>query len=197
MEPIILASGSPRRQELLKQIGVPFEVVKSAAEELKKLPKGKDGPANLVIENAKRKAEDVIRRYPDRKILAADTIVYHEGKVYGKPKNEEDAREMLRELSGRTHHVLTGVVLLWDDETKPNVLQRIAGAEDTLVTFSRLSEQEIADYVATGEPMDKAGAYAIQGRAAAFIPQINGSFSNVVGLPLHDVVSMLKQAGAM
>lgn len=195
MEKIILASGSPRRQELLQQIGVPFEVVKSEAEELKKLPRGKNAPRKLVEENAKRKANDVFQKHPDRIVLAADTIVYFNGKIYGKPKDEEDAKEMLRELSGQTHLVYTGVALTWLAPRKTDAAFLMTGSRATSVTFKKLSEQEIVEYVATGEPLDKAGAYAIQGKAAIFVDLIEGSFSNVVGLPLRETGDMLQRAG--
>ena len=188
MEKIILASGSPRRQELLTQIGVPFEVRKSDAEELLNHA---DGPRALAMENARRKALAVAKAYPHRLVLGADTVVFQDGDVYGKPKDAADACAMLRRFASRRHAVVTGVALVHHDGTCRT------DAAETKVFFSDLTDEEIAAYVATGEPMDKAGAYAVQGRAAAFIPRIEGSFSNVVGLPLAEVVMLLKEAGAM
>ena len=188
MEPIILASGSPRRQELLQQIGVPFEVVKSNAEEILNHA---DGPRALAVENARRKALAVAKMHPHRVVLGADTVVFQDGDVFGKPKDAAEARAMLCRFAGRRHAVVTGVALVDRDGTCRT------GATETEVFFADLTEGEISDYLATGEPMDKAGAYAVQGRAAAFIPRIEGSFSNVVGLPLAEVVTLLKEAGAM
>ena len=186
VETIILASASPRRQELLQQIGVPYEVVKSDAEEVLDAV---EGPRALAVENARRKAVAVAKRYPGRVVLGADTVVFQDGNLYGKPKDAEDARAMLRSFAGRRHAVVTGVALV----TKDGVCR--TDAAETEVFFSDLTDDEIAAYVATGEPMDKAGAYAVQGRAAAFIPRIEGSFSNVVGLPLAEVASLLRETG--
>ena len=186
VETIILASASPRRQELLQQIGVPYEVVKSDAEEVLDAV---EGPRALAVENARRKAVAVAKRYPGRVVLGADTVVFQDGNVYGKPKDAEDARAMLRSFAGRRHAVVTGVALV----TKDGVCR--TDAAETEVFFSDLTDDAIAAYVATGEPMDKAGAYAVQGRAAAFIPRIEGSFSNVVGLPLAEVASLLRETG--
>ena len=188
MEPIILASGSPRRQELLQQIGVPFEVVKSDAEEILNHA---DGPRALAVENARRKALAVATMHPGRIVLGADTVVFQDGEVYGKPKDAADACAMLRRFAGRRHAVVTGIALVSRDGTCRT------DAAETNVCFADMTDEEIAAYVATGEPMDKAGAYAVQGRAAAFIPRIEGSFSNVVGLPLYEVITLLKAAGAM
>lgn len=186
MEPIILASGSPRRQELLQQIGVPFVVVKSDAEEILNHA---DGPRALAIENARRKALAVAKMHPGRIVLGADTVVFQDGEVYGKPKDAADACAMLRRFAGRRHAVVTGIALVSRDGTCRT------DAAETNVCFADMTDEEITAYVATGEPMDKAGAYAVQGRAAAFIPRIEGSFSNVVGLPLAEVASLLKEAG--
>ncbi len=182
----LFASGSPRRQELLQQIGVPYEVVKSDAEEVLDAV---EGPRALAVENARRKAMAVAKRYPGRIVLGADTVVFQDGAVYGKPKDAEDARNMLRSFAGRRHDVVTGVAIVAKDGVC------YTDATETKVFFADLTDDEIAAYIATGEPMDKAGAYAVQGRAAAFIPRIEGSFSNVVGLPLAEVASLLKEAG--
>ena len=183
---IYLASGSPRRKELLTQVGCRFEVVKSDAEECKdsSVP-----PDELVQENACRKAEKAAAELGgDCAVLGADTVVALDGKIFGKPKDKEDASRMLRELSGRSHEVYTGIAFVVKGKT-------YRAAERTLVTFRQISDKEIEEYIATGEPMDKAGAYAVQGLAAKFIPRIEGSFSNVVGLPLAAVDALAQKAG--
>lgn len=171
---LILASGSPRRLELLRQIGVEPKVVVSHSEEEKKAA----SPAELVQHNALVKGRDVVRKTGDAvPVLAADTVVALDGSILGKPGTPEKARAMLHRLSGRTHRVLTGLALFY----RGKVWQHV---EVTEVTFAELTDREIDQYAATGEPLDKAGAYGIQGRAALFIPSIRGSYSNVVGLPL-------------
>lgn len=171
---LILASGSPRRLELLRQIGVEPKVVVSHSEEEKKAA----SPAELVQHNALVKGRDVVRKTGDAvPVLAADTVVALDGSILGKPGTPEKARAMLHRLSGRTHQVLTGLALFYRGKAWQHV-------EVTEVTFAELTDREIDQYAATGEPLDKAGAYGIQGRAALFIPSIRGSYSNVVGLPL-------------
>lgn len=171
---LILASGSPRRLELLRQIGVEPKVVVSHSEE----EKSAASPAELVQENALLKGRDVVRKVGDKvPVLAADTVVALSGRILGKPGTPDKARAMLRQLSGQTHQVLTGLALFYRGAVWKHV-------EVTEVTFAELTDREIDRYVATGEPLDKAGAYGIQGRAALFIPSIKGSYSNVVGLPL-------------
>ena len=185
-ETIILASASPRRQELLRQIGCTFRVVVSDAQEL-----SENGllPEKLAAENARRKAEDVAAKEgSNRPVLGADTVVAVDEMILGKPKDEADAVRMLRLLSGRQHFVFTGIALAYRGEVYEDVVR-------TAVWMDTLSEKEIDAYIATGEPMDKAGAYAVQGRAAKFIPRIDGSFSNVVGLPLHAVKTLARRAG--
>lgn len=183
---LILASASPRRQELLRQIGCTFRVVVSDAQEL-----SENGllPEKLAAENARRKAEDVAAKEgSNRPVLGADTVVAVDEMILGKPKDEADAVRMLRLLSGRQHFVFTGIALAYRGEVYEDVVR-------TAVWMDTLSEKEIEAYIATGEPMDKAGAYAVQGRAAKFIPRIDGSFSNVVGLPLHAVKKLAQRAG--
>ncbi|WP_337617395.1 Maf family protein [Acidaminococcus timonensis] len=171
---LILASGSPRRLELLRQIGVEPKVVVSHSNEEKTAA----SPAVLVQDNALAKGRDVVQKVGDAvPVLAADTVVALEGHILGKPGTPEKARAMLHQLSGKTHQVLTGLALFY----RGKVWQHV---EVTEVTFARLTDREIQQYTATGEPLDKAGAYGIQGRAALFIPSIRGSYSNVVGLPL-------------
>ncbi len=185
-ETIVLASASPRRQELLRQIGCGFRVVVSDAEEL-----SGDGisPERLAVENARRKAEDVAAKEGGyAPVLGADTVVAVDETILGKPKDEMDAVRMLRLLSGRQHFVYTGIALAYRGEVYGDVVR-------TEVWVDELSEKEIEAYIATGEPMDKAGAYAVQGIAAKFIPRIDGSFSNVVGLPLHAVKELARKAG--
>lgn len=171
---LILASGSPRRLELLRQIGLEPRVVVSRGEE----EKNDATPEQLVLANALAKGREVRDRLGDRvPILAADTVVALDGEILGKPRDREEAARMLRKLSGRTHRVLTGMALFFQGQVRTHV-------ETTKVEFSPLSEKDIAWYIATGEPLDKAGAYGIQGKAALFIPSIQGSYTNVVGLPL-------------
>lgn len=182
---IVLASSSPRRQELLRQVGIPFEVDAPEVDEhvLEPLP-----PASLVEQLALRKARTVARRHPGRIVLGADTIVVVDGEVLGKPADRADAAAMLERLSGRSHQVLTGVAVVRGD-------RELVEHEETVVRFGPLTREQVEWYVATGEPMDKAGAYGIQGRAAALISAISGDYYNVVGLPLYRTVQMLSQFG--
>jgi septum formation protein len=181
----VLASGSPRRRELLTQIGLTFDVETADIDETPQL--GEDAIA-YVKRLAEHKAAAVFARHPNRSrliVLGADTTVLCEGRLLGKPADEADAAKMLRLLSGKTHQVITGVALL--SATTVEV-----AAEVTAVQVIALTEKQIADYIASGEPMGKAGAYAIQGRAAKFIPRIEGCYFNVVGLPLARVSTMLE-----
>lgn len=180
----ILASGSPRRRELLQQIGALFRVEVSEAEELSQA----ESPAELVRLNAAAKAEAVAREHPGEAVLGADTVVALEGKIYGKPRDAAEACSMLAALSGRRHEVLTGIVWVSGGQT-------FSEAVSTQVQFGELTAEEIGRYVATGEPLDKAGAYALQGGAAVFIEGIEGSYSNVVGLPLYRTALLAKKAG--
>ena len=185
-ETIVLASASPRRQELLRQISCAFRVVVSDAEELSG---DSISPDRLAEENARRKAKDVAaKEIGNVPVLGADTVVAVDGMILGKPKDAADAARMLRLLSGRQHFVYTGIALAYKGEVYGDVVR-------TEVWVDELSEKEIDAYIATGEPMDKAGAYAVQGIAAKFIPRIDGSFSNVVGLPLHAVKELARKAG--
>ena len=181
----ILASASPRRRELLQQIDASFEVKVSSVEEV---TGGNLAPAEIVVENAVRKAKAVAKAFPGDAVLGADTIVFLDGRVYGKPKDGEEAKAMLRALAGREHEVATGIAWVHAGEVFTDV-------ETTRVFFAPLTEEAIDAYVKTGEPLDKAGAYAIQGRAAQFIESIEGSFSNVVGLPLYAVCRLAGKAG--
>lgn len=171
---IILASASPRRQELLKQIGLSFEVMPSKKEEKAEVSE----PDRLVEALSLQKAEDIWEQIADEKVLiiGADTVVCCDGNVLGKPKDEEDACRMLFMLQGRKHQVYTGVTLCWGQE-------RLTFSECTQVEFYPMSKEEIRFYVSTKEPMDKAGAYGIQGLGARWIKGIEGDYNNVVGLP--------------
>ncbi len=191
---LILASASPRRRELLAQAGYEFEV--RAAHVNEDLRTGED-PIAYVTRLAREKAEAVLRQIvaePDPGsaalvVLGADTTVTLDNHILAKPEDEADARRMLTLLSGRTHRVITGVAVAIGCGSE---IRCQAAAEVTAVRFLTLSAEEIAAYVATGEPMDKAGAYAIQGRAAKWIPRIEGDYFNVVGLPLALAASMLE-----
>jgi septum formation protein len=222
MERIILASASPRRAELLRAAGIAFDVMPANADET---VRPGEAPEAYVRRVAEAKATAVLRQANGRPVLAADTVVVVDGEILGKPVDRDDARRMLRMLSGRSHEVLTAVSLYRGPKgPAPHVPQRRAGGpegsaphmpqssvgglggsepgeetvetrvESTTVVFSPLTDDDIAWYVATGEPDDKAGAYAIQGYASRFIPRIAGSYSNVVGLPVALVVQMVKRS---
>lgn len=183
-DPLILASSSPRRRELLFQAGIPFEADAPEVDEECGLP-----AREAVAEISRRKALAAAGAHPGRFILASDTLVAVDGLALGKPRDPEDARRMLRLLSGRTHQVYTGV-------TVADPQGRVWTETDaSSVTFDALSEEEIDAYVAGGEPLDKAGAYAIQGRAALFVSHLDGCFFGVMGLPLYLVRRMLRRAG--
>jgi septum formation protein len=186
---LILASRSPRRRELLTQAGYRFEVQASAVPESRRPD---EDPIRFATRLAREKAEEVFALQPAQvepvMVLGADTIVVCDGEVLGKPVDAADAARMLLLLSGRTHQVITGVAVVWGSG-----LAEVA-AELTQVTMRTLSPHEVSSYVASGEPMDKAGAYAIQGYAGRWIPRISGCYFNVVGLPLALVTSLLEGA---
>jgi len=190
---IILASGSPRRKELLLQIGIVPEIIVSHVEE--KITS--DVPAEVVMSLAEQKAVDVAKNMPEGKvILGSDTVVAADGKILGKPKSHEEAYEMIRSLVGRSHQVYTGVCI---------VKKGAAGGKDTVVSFydetdvqvSGMTEAEIREYADSEEPMDKAGAYAVQGFFARYIEGLRGSYANVMGLPVHLVYRKLKELDAI
>lgn len=187
MQEIILASASPRRELLLKQIGLKFRVVPSKVEEV--VEPGLEN-SELVIKLADLKASSIARLYPDAVVLGADTAVCCAGQLLGKPQDQEDAIQMLRLLSGRIHDVVTGVVL----RQESTGLVR-SEAVTTKVRFRSLNETEIAGYLATGEPFDKAGAYGIQGYGALLVESIQGCYFNVVGLPLSKLPGMFRDFG--
>lgn len=185
---LILASASPRRAEILHNAGLPFTVISSAVDET---PFPDESPRDYVARVAAAKAELVAARAVGPAIvLAADTVVTLDERILGKPRSELDARHMLKSLSGRTHTVLTGVMLI----RLPDA-ERMEFVESTLVEFADLSEDEITRYLDTAEPHDKAGAYAIQGRAGRYIPRIEGCYFNVVGLPIARVQQALTELG--
>lgn len=183
--PFILASASPRRRVLLERLGVPFDVLVSEAEEVAP----DSDPASIVRALAALKASDVAGKHPDALVLGADTIVYHENTVLGKPADPEEARTMLRRLSAAVHIVYTGIALQHQASGRS-----VTAAEATRVTFAPLSSEEIDRYVASGSPLDKAGAYGIQDdHGALFVSKIEGDYYTVVGLPLHRLYETLKQ----
>ncbi len=186
---LILASKSPRRYELLKQVGLDFEVIPSRIEEDFI---AEESPGQHVIRLANAKALEVGSRFPDRWVIAADTIVYIDGSILGKPENREKALEMLRRLSGQEHWVLTGFSV-------HHLAKRIGDQEavQTAVKVKTLSPVEMEWYIQTGEPFDKAGGYAIQGVGSFMIESIRGSYTNVVGLPLCELMQMLERLGAL
>ena len=179
--PLILASGSPRRKELLKTMGLEYIVDVSDADESYIA-----APEETVMELSRRKAEAVALRHPQALVLAADTIVYN-GKILGKPETEERAIEMLKELSGKWHSVFSGMTLI--NTRTGKMIQR---ACETRVHFVELADDEIRSYVGTGEPLDKAGAYGIQGDFSIHIKEIHGDYNNVVGLPIGRLYQELK-----
>ena len=184
--PLILASGSPRRAELLRQAGIRFEV---SAPDLDETLYAGEAPEAYVRRLAAAKARHVAATHPGRLVLGADTTVVVDGQVLGKPRDAADAARMLGHLSGRSHVVLTGVCLIG-----PAGETRIESAVTT-VEFRPLEDAEIAGYVDSGEPMDKAGAYAIQGGAAGFVTRLDGEYSNVVGLPVTLILGMCRGSG--
>ena len=202
---IILASASPRRRELLAQIGAEFEVRVSDKEEIYHSSR----PEEIVKELALMKAENVAAdlaeemraagagngELRDIVVIGADTVVVLDGQILGKPKDEEDAADMLSRLQGRAHEVYTGTAILdYDEQGHQSVVNQVVRTE---VHVHAMEKAEIHRYIATGEPMDKAGAYGIQGRFAAFIDRIEGDYYNVVGLPVSSVYQELKKAGAL
>lgn len=182
---VILASASPRRRELLEQIGVKFRICVSDADESCDIKK----PDELVRFLSEKKAESVFTENPESIVIAADTVVYLEGEgIMGKPKDDADAYRMILKLSGKVNEVYTGVTVA-DKDGKETF------AVKTEVHFKELSDEEIREYVSSGECSDKAGAYAIQGRACVFIEKIVGDYFNVVGLPLSPLYDILKKKG--
>jgi septum formation protein len=187
--PLILASASPRRQELLRLVGIPLEIIPSQADE--RFLQGESAEEH-VHRVARAKATIVAGQHLGRWVLAADTVVKIDGKMLGKPKDRREAEEMLRSLSQREHEVLTGYCVL----RLPSAEKR-EGRVTSRVKFKVLTPEEIRWYINTGEPFDKAGGYAIQGQAAFMVQEVHGSYTNVVGLPLCEVVEALRELGAV
>lgn len=192
MQNIILASASPRRQELLSSVGIKFRVEPSNVDEE---PIVDESPQEHVSRLASAKAKEVagrVKQGDEVWVLGADTIVIIDGELLGKPEGRVEALHMLKKLSGRMHKVITGYSIY-----NPSRDEEIKRAVETTVKFKDLTDDEITGYVASGEPMDKAGAYAIQGLGAFMVEEIKGSYSNVVGLPVCQVVNDLEEAGAV
>jgi septum formation protein len=191
---LVLASASPRRQELLRNAGIPFVVQPT---DIPEVPEEGEEPRTFAERMAREKALAVFRQRQDDFVLGADTIVVVDAQILGKPRDAADAARMLRLLSGRKHQVTTGVCLISPQPRTEN-RKLETGFEDirsetTLVTMDALTDEEIRSYIATTEPMDKAGAYAIQGRASRWISRIEGDYFNVVGLPVSLVYRMLRE----
>ena len=191
---IVLASGSPRRKELLRQVGLSFEICPAKGEEVMK----GENPEEIVKELATQKAFEVYRRYveegcieKEKKVfIGADTVVAYEGKILGKPMDEADAYEMIEMLQGKKHQVHTGVCVIVAEEKKEAVIESFAST--TQVEVYPMSKADILDYIETKEPMDKAGAYGIQGYFAQYIKGIEGDYANVVGLPVGRLCKLLR-----
>lgn len=186
MKPIILASRSPRRRELLTRVGIPFEAISTDVDETVRTD---ESVPHAVERLALDKARAARREATDRTVLAADTLVVLDDRPLGKPKDANDAISMLRCLSGRWHQVVTGVALVASDGSEQSLVA------STDVCFATLLDEEIRRYVASCEPMDKAGSYALQGKALWFVREVRGSVSNVIGLPLEHVRLMMQAAG--
>ncbi|KXG77440.1 Septum formation protein Maf [Fervidicola ferrireducens] len=182
-----MASASPRRQKLLKQIGLDFEIIPSSIDET--VPPGV-APDVAAVKLAENKAIDVARRLKDGIVIAADTVVALDDSILGKPKDEEEARKMLERLSGRWHRVFTGIAVIDSSSSK-----KVTDYEESRVKFKNLSSVEIENYIRTGEPMDKAGAYGIQGKGALLVEKIEGCYYNIVGLPLFRLSLVLSHFG--
>ncbi|HOO43836.1 MAG TPA: Maf family protein [Bacillota bacterium] len=183
MKKIILASNSPRRRELMKNLGYDFEIIASDIEEVLDPKMEHD---DLVMDLAFQKAYSIFKDHRDAIVIGFDTLVVIDDFVLGKPKDKEEAKLYLSLLSGRTHRVVTGCTILTTGFSKSFI-------SDALVTFNQMTEKEIVDYIETGEPMDKAGAYGIQGHGAKFVKGINGDYFTIVGFPISKVYKELKK----
>lgn len=181
---IILASGSPRRNELLRKLCKDFVIEVSDVEEVQQA----DSPKSLAVENAKLKASSIAAKNPGAVVIGADTIVVLDGEIFGKPDGIEGAEKMLARLSGKRHEVITGLAICTGDKV-------FTATEVTEVYFGAMTAEEIREYVATGEPLDKSGSYALQGGATKFIEKIHGDWSNVVGLPVYRLRKLSQSAG--
>jgi septum formation protein len=185
-EQLVLASASPRRAEILRAVDWPFEI---SIVDIDETPRALESPTAYVERLAREKAEAAARSFPGRLVLGADTTVLIDEKIVGKPRDMDDARRMLRELSGRWHEVLTGVALVREGERR----QTSVAHERTRVLFNDMSDAEIIWHAEHGHPLDKAGAYAVQGHAALFIREIQGDYWNVVGLPVQLVYKLARE----
>lgn len=187
---LILASSSPRRRELLSQIKVDFEIINPSDDAENPLPRGFcSNPEDFAVSNATLKARSAAEKAPkDAIVLGADTIVVLDGIILGKPENNDDARRMLSMLSGKTHKVMTGLCV-----TDCSTGKLFSDIEVTSVVFKQLSESDIDSYIESGEPLGKAGAYAIQGLGSLFIPSISGCYFNVVGLPIFRTMQLINK----
>lgn len=184
---IILASSSPRRIKLLDDLGLEFSVIKN---EIKESEFDEENPADLVKTLAQAKAKDVAEKVDEGLVIGADTIVVLENKILEKPEDAREAKEMLRKLNNRTHTVMTGLAVI-----NASTGSKTVSCVNTEVSFRKLTEKEISDYVSTGEPLDKAGAYGIQGIGGVFVEKINGCYYSVVGLPLSRLAEILNSYG--
>ncbi len=189
MKKIVLASASPRRKEILEQIGLSFDIIPSTCSEVitKNIPK------DIVEELACQKAQEIFEKVGESSIvIGADTIVVSNNKIMGKPKDEEDAFNMLNELQANTHAVYTGVCVFVKEN---ELIKKLVFSEATNVSMYPISKKQILDYIATKEPMDKAGAYAVQGKFAIYIKKIDGDYNNVVGLPIARLYNEMLNIG--
>ncbi|UCF90099.1 MAG: septum formation inhibitor Maf [Desulfobacterales bacterium] len=186
---LILASKSPRRRHLLEQAGLEFSVVPSGFDENSVTMASPESFVRILAEN---KARDIAAQYPDSWIIGADTIVFIDGRILGKPRSKSQARTMLRSLSGRTHQVLTGYCICCENKKRS-----FSDTVKTDVKFKTLTNEEINWYIHTDEPFDKAGSYAIQGLGTFLVKSINGSYTNVVGLPVCEVIEYLIREGVV
>lgn len=189
--PVILASGSPRRRELLRRIVNEFDVVVSDCEEIARSRIPEDVTMELAMQKAKAVAESGVCK-EETLIIGSDTVVSVDGGILGKPKDLEDAASMLRRLSGRSHQVSTGVAVLLVD-SQGRIVEKKTFSETTEVRVAKISEQEIQNYIASGDGMDKAGSYGIQGIFGRHIKEIRGDYNNVVGLPVYRLYETMKQ----
>jgi len=186
-QPLILASSSPRRRELLQRLRIQIEICPADVDET---PLKNEDAKAMVLRLAKDKAAVVAKKFPGRWVLASDTTVAQNGRPIGKPTGAADAKRTLKRLQGKKHQVYSAICLQRDNE-------RYALADTTEVTFRKMTDKEIGWYVKTGEPMDKAGSYAIQGVGGLFIKRIQGSYSNVMGLPTEKTVELLQKVGIL
>ncbi len=183
---LILASTSPRRKELLRKLNIPFTVEPSDFEEV--ITQDSD-PFELVKKLSYGKAQAVVNNFPESVVIGADTVVVFDKKIYGKPHTADKALEMLKELNGTEHSIITGVTIIF-----PSPFKIISFAEETKIFFKQVSEQELIDYVTTGEPLDKAGAYAFQEKGSFLIDHIEGDLDNAIGLPVNKIELELKKS---